>query len=301
MLTLEPGYVVANDFRIERALASGGMGAVYIVKQESTGRRRALKTMHESLVQDDDLRRRFMLEARVGSRIQSAHVVETLSAGIDERSGLPWLVMELLEGEDLDKRLRRGPLDLGSTKDLFRQLCHGVGAAHAAGVVHRDLKPVNVFLGEPRAASGADFEVKVLDFGIAKLTQEWASLASRSRPAPMTAPGEMMGTPRWMAPEQSDSVAITSAADVWALGLILYSAVTGKSFWRFRLGAPLTESMREVLFEPIAKPTARAREQGVSFPDVLEPIFERCVTREPTHRYRDATSLWFALDAWLTA
>src|SRR5215213_4820559 len=122
------------------------MGSVYVVEQLSTGAERALKLMHATLADDPDMRRRFEIEARVGARIESDHIAQVMGAGVDPASGMPWLVMELLKGEDLHAySKRRGPLDAGEVLAIFEQLCHALGAAHHANVVHRDLKPDNVF------------------------------------------------------------------------------------------------------------------------------------------------------------
>lgn len=169
---LQPGSVFAGDFRIERALAMGGMGAVYVAEQLSTGRKRALKLLLPSLVESERSRERFEQEARVASRIASDHVVEVVSAGVDPASGAPWLAMELLEGETLAGRVERaGPLPPAETLEVMRQLCHALGAAHASGLVHRDIKPENLFLARPRR-DGVPFTLKILDFGIAKLTED---------------------------------------------------------------------------------------------------------------------------------
>ncbi|MBI3200555.1 MAG: hypothetical protein HYZ29_03360 [Myxococcales bacterium] len=126
---LQPGSVFAGDFRIERALAMGGMGAVYVAEQLSTGRRRALKLLLPSLVDSERSRERFEQEARVASRIASDHVVEVVSAGVDPGTGAPWLAMELLEGETLAQRVERsGPLGPAETLEVMRQLCHALVA-----------------------------------------------------------------------------------------------------------------------------------------------------------------------------
>src|SRR5262249_19056597 len=129
------------------------MGAVFVVEQLSTGKARALKLMLPDLAASADARRRFELEARIGSKIESEHVVEIHSAGVDETTRAPYLVMELLVGEDLADRVERtGPLDPAELAAVFQQLCHAVGAAHDVGIVHRDLKPENVFLATTKRA-----------------------------------------------------------------------------------------------------------------------------------------------------
>src|SRR5580700_7063069 len=141
IVQLAPGDVFANDFRVVKPLSEGGMGAVYVVEQLSTGKRRALKLMLPNLVADVKLRQRFEQEARVGSRIESEHVIEVVGAGVDAPTGTPWLAMELLQGEDLGDLVRRaGALPAGEVRSILEQLCHAIAAAHDAGIVHRDLK-----------------------------------------------------------------------------------------------------------------------------------------------------------------
>lgn len=171
MQNVSAGQVFAGDYQIVRPLGRGGMGTVFLALQLSTGRQRALKMLQPHLVEDPRMRERFALEARAASNLQSDHVVEVVAAGIDAATGTPWLAMEYLEGETLDDRVHRlGRLGPAEVAEIARQLCHGLSLAHQAGLVHRDLKPANVFVANPRR-EGVPFTVKLLDFGIAKLTQ----------------------------------------------------------------------------------------------------------------------------------
>ena len=289
---LTPGTLFARDFRIVAPLGHGGMGTVYVAEQLSTGKRRALKLMHPTLVTEAEHRERFVREARVGSRIASEHVVEVQAAGVDEATGLPYIAMELLEGETMQAYVKRREfLPPAEAHLVFSQLCHAMTAAHAAGIVHRDLKPENVFLSLSRRAGGPPFVVKVLDFGIAKLAAEAGTRGTTGA----------MGSPLWMAPEQTERGAITAAADVWALGLIAYFALTGTVFWRSARDPQTTvaQVLREIVLELIPAATIRANELGLL--DRLPPGFDRflaqCVVRDPSARFRDASAFWAAMSA----
>ena len=292
---LSNGTVFANDYRIESPLSAGGMGAVFVVEQLSTGKRRALKVMHPQLVSNPDLRRRFEREARVGAGIDSDHVVEVHAAGIDAATGTPFIIMELLRGSDLAHHLASGALPRDQVRTLFEQLCHAVGAAHAAGVVHRDLKPENVFLAQSRL-TGAGLVVKVLDFGIAKLAAEAGNAGNSTAP---------MGSPLWMPPEQTEHTTITPAADVWALGLIAYYMLTGKLFWRTAQFAEpsVQQLLREICLEPIPPASIRAAEVGCAemLPPGFDAWFAQCVERDPTRRFPDARACWAGLATCLGA
>ncbi|MEI9951724.1 MAG: AgmX/PglI C-terminal domain-containing protein [Pseudomonadota bacterium] len=286
---LVAGSTFASDFRILRPLSQGGMGALYVVEQLSTGKQRALKLMHPQLVSQAALRKRFEQEARIGARIESDHVVEVIGAGVDEGTGMPWLAMELLQGEDLESyAAKRGALPVPEVLAIFDQLCHALGAAHAQGIVHRDLKPANLFLAVARRR-GAPFMVKVLDFGIAKVLAEAKTLTSA------------IGTPLWMAPEQAEAGhAIAPMTDVWALGLIAFNLLTGGMYWKGAAeGASTFALMREILFEPLVPATVRAAELGVALPDGFDAWFARCVVRAAGERYRDASAAFAALQPML--
>lgn len=244
--------------------------------------------MLPSLVADTRMRERFAQEAKVGAHIDSEHVVSVVGAGVDAATGLPWLAMEMLRGQDLATLVRRsGPLSRGQALGVLTQLAHAIGAAHDAGVTHRDLKPENIFVTESRRAGG-EFTLKVLDFGIAKL----AALAK-------TENTQAVGSPLWMAPEQTEvGREIRPAADVWAIGLIAYYILTGHTFWR--AGTPdgtLTALLREIVLDPIPKASERAAEQGAAstLPDGFDDFFAHTVTRDPDARFANAKAAFAVL------
>ena len=267
------------------------MGAVYVVRQRSTGWPRALKLMHPGLLRDAASRQRFEQEASIGSRIPSDHVVKVVAAGIDAATGTPWLAMELLEGETLEACARRGPMTPRELLAIFEQLCHALAAAHRQGIVHRDLKPENVFLARTQTM-GMPFVVKVLDFGIAKI-REAAQTA-------LTAP---LGTPLYMAPEQYAGSGIDLPTDVWALGLIAFYLLTGNLYWLTprRASASAHQMMYEVCHEPIVAASARAAQLGtVALPDGFDGWFSRCVAPHPSQRFSHAGEAMDALRAVLS-
>jgi eukaryotic-like serine/threonine-protein kinase len=285
---LDPGAIFGRDFRIVKALRAGGMGAVYIADQLSTGKQRALKVMAPELATDPSIRERFVLEARAAANIESDHVVEIVTAGVDDESGAPFLVMELLKGEELaDAATRLGPLPLGDVAEVLSQIGHALEQAHAQGIVHRDLKPENIFLASSRRRDGS-FTAKVLDFGIAKLVED-------SRQKTGTQP---LGSPLFMSPEQTDRKGrIVPATDVWALGLIAFRLLTGRDFWLETDSLPML--LREICVDPIPFASARVAELSAQpIPEGLHPVppvpagfdawFARCVNRDVDARFPDA-------------
>ncbi|HTQ06462.1 MAG TPA: serine/threonine-protein kinase [Polyangiaceae bacterium] len=293
MLALAQGQIFASDFRVVRPLSKGGMGSVYVVEQLSTGLERALKLMHPELVRDARLRQRFEQEARIGGQIASDHITQVISAGVDPATGTPFLAMELLQGETLAERIGRHRAPLSELFEIFGQLCHGLGAAHARGIIHRDLKPENIFVAVPRQA-GLPFFIKVLDFGIAKMTSTHGTGGTTTS----------MGTPLWMAPEQTENSRVGPPTDVWALGLIAFSILTQRLFWlrANQEDTTLPALMREILFEPLVPASQRAHEYGLTLE--AEPAFDawfaRCVAREPQARFANATEAHAALVQWLS-
>jgi serine/threonine protein kinase len=289
--SLRADEIFAGDYRVVAPLAAGGMGAVYQVEQLSTGKQRALKLMRPQLALDEKMRQRFLREARVGARIESEHVVEVIGAGVDGASGIPWLAMELLNGETLGDRLvKHGPMSFRETAQVISELCHAVGAAHAAGIVHRDLKPENLFLAVPRR-EGAPFVLKVLDFGIAKLVAEAEARETGA-----------VGTPLWMAPEQAQTGSdVSPASDVWAIGLIAFWLLTGDVYWnsaRDEDATPL-KILWEVVNGPLEPASRRAAQWGAAgwLPEGFDGWFAKCVVRAPSERFADARAARAAFES----
>ncbi len=265
------GSVYAGDFRILRSLAKGGMGAVYEADQISTGRRRALKVMRVRGALDAGVRDRFLREARASAMVDSPHAVEVIVAGADEATNSLWIAMEYLVGETLADRLAR--LEAGAvlpqheTWLVLSQLLKGLARAHTRGVIHRDLKPTNVFLAR---GEGDAVTVKLLDFGIACFHD--------AQDDKLTDP---IGTPLWMAPEQARPARITPSVDVWAVGLIAFRLLFGRSYWlAARDASPNVRAvLAELLYEPLEGASERADALGCKRRLTMgfDAWFARCV------------------------
>ena len=289
VLDLKEGAIFAQQFRVIRPLAQGGMGAVYIVEQLSTGKKRALKLMLPSAAAVDGTRR-FEQEARTSSLIASEHVVDVIAAGVEGAEQVPWLAMELLEGESLEIHLlRSGALSATQSYEILVQLAHALSAAHDIDVVHRDIKPDNVFLARARNA-GSEFMVKVLDFGLATIV----AADTRNTTA--------LGSPLWMAPEQAQQdEPISLATDVWAFGLLAFRMLSGHIFWTASDGS-LHQLLRELMLDPIPLASQRAKQlQGAELPSGFDEWFGRCVARSPALRFQHARDAWLALEPVLEA
>ncbi len=217
---VDSGLVIAGKYHVVQLIAQGGMGVVYDAIHAKTGRRVALKLIKErGLSGGPAALRRFEREAKAAGAIDSLHVVQVLDAGEDDASGMPFMVMEYLQGEDLRTVLARGALPPDQAIAIATQVCLGLVRAHAADIIHRDLKPANLFLAE---ADGDQRIVKILDFGIAKL------LGEESRTHDLTGTGDIVGSPPYMSPEQLVSPRdVDHRTDLWSLGVVLYEMLCG--------------------------------------------------------------------------
>ncbi len=285
--SLTPGQLFSQEYRVERVIAAGGMGTVYEVTQRSLGVPRALKVLHHWLADDDRVRRRFVEEARISTRIESEHVAQVIDAGVAMPGSVPWYVMELLRGETLESLVaRRGLLPPEEVLAILDPVCHAAGAAHRIGVVHCDLKPENIMVAEARRAD-ARLDVKVLDFGIAHVVPALKTYVKLTR---------AQGSPGWLAPEQLHVEGkVSAASDVWALGLIAFDALTGGSYWRHYGQYPAILAEMEVA--PIEAASARVSSLGraVTLPAGFDDWFARCVDRDPARRFADASVAMEAL------
>jgi len=274
----------AGEYVVERAIGAGGMGDVYAGRHPVIGKRVAIKVLRREVARRPDAAERFLREARAVNQVDHPNVVDVFALG-RLADGRLYLVMDLLDGESLRERLRGGPLAPALAFDVLRQLAGALDAAHARGVIHRDLKPDNVVLTGPADRPTAH----VLDFGIAKLLAD----AGGEAVATLTGQGAWMGTPAYMAPEQWTADGATAASDRYALGVLAYELITGKPPFH----APSLPAMMEQHFRAAVPSVATAA--GLALPAGLDAVFARALAKEPEARPATAQALVDALDAAL--
>ena len=270
---LAVGHRLAQRFVLERRLGEGGMGSVWLARDEKLGEPVAVKVIRDVLLADPSIVERFKREVSAARRVLHPNVVRLHDLG--EEAGLLFLSMEYVEGESLADRIkRRGPLPLEEVRTIAGQLCDALDAAHTAGVIHRDLKPANVLLSY--ASGGA--HVKVIDFGIAKL----------SHLEGMTATSLILGTPEYMAPEQIRGRTVDARADVYALGMIVHEALVGRT--PFHGDSPIAIGFAACTDEVPAIRLVRA-----DVPDAWDALVHRALAKEPELRFSSAAELKRAL------
>jgi eukaryotic-like serine/threonine-protein kinase len=289
---LQSGSIFAGRFQVLSRVGTGGSGAIYDVLSLEDGNRYALKIMLAHVAWNGDLRERFLREARVAAQIERMYVVDVFDAGVDDETGMPFLVMELLEGEELGRRVQRvGPLPPHEALTYLGQAAIALEKTHDAGIVHRDLKPENLFLvtreGEPP-------HVKILDFGVAKILDEGVAEST------LTA---MVGTPIYMSPEQFRKGKVGRTADIFSLGMIAYTLLVGDAYWgeELRKSVSAFSLTLSAAHGPVEPPSPRAARQGVLLPPGFDAWFAQATAPNPAQRFPSARAAFAALAALYAA
>jgi serine/threonine-protein kinase len=274
---VDVGTVIAGKYAIERRLGVGGMGTVFAANHVVLGTQVAIKILQAEHAKNATVVERFVREARACAKLHSDYVCRVFDVGtLDD--GIPFIVMELLEGQDLARLKRRGPVEPAVVASYIVQACSALAEAHAAGIVHRDLKPGNLFLA--KRPDGKPI-LKVLDFGIAK--------APDDRDFVLTRTTTVMGSPGYMSPEQLRSARYADArSDIWSLGVILFELVVGKQPFD---GESVTDLAMRIAMDPTpALPNV---------PTAYSDIVMRCLEKDPARRFQDVTALSSALAAFV--
>ena len=274
------GRVLAEKYEITRLLGQGGMGAVYEARNH-LGKRFAVKLLlKQELMSDPQLIQRFFREAKASAAIESEHIVEVYDTGVDPGTRCPFIIMELLKGEDLEHTIARvGALNPMAAARVISQAAEGLGHAHAAGIVHRDIKPANIFM---TMRGPGDLVVKILDFGIAKQAVEQLSNAD----AGLTKTGSMLGTPLYMSPEQARGLrTIDARTDIWSLGMCLYEALSGRTPWGN------VDTLGDLILSICARDVMPLQEAAPWVPPELCAVVHRALARDVGQRTGSAQQL----------
>ncbi|HET9109548.1 MAG TPA: protein kinase [Ktedonobacterales bacterium] len=278
-----------GNYRVESRLGSGGMGEVYRATHVHLNRPAAIKVLHANQAADPTFQARFLREARAAAALSHPNIVEVFDFG--EQDGASYLVMELIPDGSLRSLLRQRATSqgwsLGLGVDLVRQAAEGLGYAHAHGMVHRDIKPDNLLLqrreGAGRGAETERYQLKISDFGLARLMEDTGEL---------TQTGVVMGTPAYMSPEQCQGGTLDGRSDLYSLGVVLYEVATGAPPFRVR-------TLSEAVFKHISAPPIPPREVFPDLPLALEDVIMRCLAKRPEDRFATGGELAEALDGAL--
>jgi serine/threonine-protein kinase len=281
-MDLPPGTVLGDTYRISRLIGIGGMGAIYEAAHVTAGKRVAIKMMSRELAAHPEALARFRREVKVTTELAHPNIVDVFDFGAAE-TGEPYLVMEYLEGEDLEQRLERdGPVPLRTAVEIINQVASALAVAHQEGVVHRDLKPGNVFL--TRREDGGIF-VKVVDFGISKVLKAATTKLTMAR--------AVVGTPEYMAPEQAAGRVdhVDHRSDQWALAVLAWHMLTGRlPFWKPDVSAILNQVITE-------EPTPLIPEIARTVPREVDKVMRRALSKKREDRYPTITAFARAFEA----
>lgn len=271
---LKDGLTIGDQFRLVQQLGKGGMGTVWSAEDLRLGRPVAIKFLSHEFLNDAQARQRFAREPRLASKIRSPHVVQVYAQGTTA-DDVPYLVMELLEGEDLATRIaREGSLSLVDAGAIVEQIVRALGRAHREGLVHRDIKPHNIFLTPEN--DGQVF-VKLLDFGIAK--------DSGSRITALTRTGEVVGSALYVSPEQlHEAASVGPSTDIWSLGVLIYEMLSGRLPFEGRSLPELFMRVVECKYQPLT-------EVGRGLPKALDGFLEQILQLDPRNRFQTVDEL----------
>lgn len=280
--------LVGGKYQLVRLIGRGGMGSVWEARHVSLGTPSAIKFIESEYADSQEARSRFDKEAKAAATIQSKHAIQIYDHGVTE-DGKPYIVMELLQGEPLDKAIDRGPLSLHDTAKIIQQVCRGLARAHERGIIHRDLKPENIFL--VKTPDDDEAIAKVLDFGIAKMQNTPGTSGGVTS---STKTGAVLGTPFYMSPEQARGLRnVDHRADVWSLGVIAFKCVTGELPFD---GESVGDLLVKICTAPVPVPSQVGASLGVpNIPASFDAWFMRALEREPERRFASVTELADAL------
>jgi eukaryotic-like serine/threonine-protein kinase len=290
---LEPAAVGASSmvgrqlgsYRILGALGAGGMGEVYRARDSKLGRDVAIKLLPPLFTADAERRARFAREARLLATLNHPHIGAIY--GLEESGGETALVLELVEGANLAKRLERGALSIGEALAVARQIADALDAAHQKNIIHRDLKPANIVL---QGGPSGDPRVKVLDFGLATtgIGEHGTDAEQVSMTAERTEAGRILGTPAYMSPEQARAEIVDKRTDIWAFGCVLFEMLTGKSPFA---GRTVSDSIAGILER---QPEWNAL--PAETPGSIQVLLRRCLRKDPEKRLHDIADARIEID-----
>jgi eukaryotic-like serine/threonine-protein kinase len=276
-LAFRPGTHIADKYVVERLIGEGGLGLVVAARHIHLDQVVAIKSLRPNAMASKGVAERFLREARLAAKIRSEHVVHVYDVGTLP-DGAPYMVMEYLAGTDLGRQLNAsGPLPVDKAVDYVLQACEALAEAHIAGIVHRDIKPDNLFIA---TSAGGKSLLKILDFGISKM----ATRHTTSGNVELTEAGDKFGTPVYMSPEQLLSARdVDARTDVWAIGVVLYELLTGK--------LPFDGDLPELCTAIINKPPVPLSTARPYLPEALDGVIARCLEKDVAKRFQNVAEL----------